>query len=224
MRAIRGKLTMAIVAVFVSACALDSETFDDQEPGREDLVASETAEFLVEGQEIGNADGNQEARGGIAPGTHCVSTTLPTGADEELEPPICFGTFAESIAYATDGLVQLPDDATTVTQEQLDSGYDQVSSDGIGIQAIVIGISYWDSGHSGSSWAHTASSGCDDDSGYEWYISGGFAGWNDEISSAQGFSGCQGVYFEHANFVGASIATSWSGGAMSDRASSVYWR
>lgn len=206
LRLVRVLVSVAAVAA-VPACALEVE-----DPVDED--SAEGRELAVSAESDGSAAG---------PG-HCVSRALPAGRGGEAAPPVCFKTFAGAISHATGGLVRLPGDATSVTQKELDAGYARAAKSGIAVTSVVLGISYWDTDFEDSSWAHTASSGCDGDLAAEWTLSYVGSGWNDEIGSAVGYSQCEGVYFEHANFTGAQVVTPWNDGAMDDEASSILWR
>jgi hypothetical protein len=65
---------------------------------------------------------------------------------------------------------------------------------------------------------------CDNDSSAEYKVPGFNSDWNGHIDSAEGFGRCHGVYWEHANFGGASVGTPWTDGSpMEDEASSVYF-
>jgi hypothetical protein len=211
MRTITIVLVNTFLASILSACTLETDQGDD--PG---------TEIGTEGilEEIGSDDAAVE----VQPARHCVSEALPAGSKEDPLSPVCFGTFAEAIAHATAGVVQLPGDATEVTQEELDASYAQAAAGDIRLAAVVIGISYWDDNYHDGSWTHTASAGCDNDSDFEYWIINVGSSWNDEISSARGFSLCQGIYYENANFGGAQIGTDWSGGAMNDKTTSIRWR
>jgi hypothetical protein len=156
-------------------------------------------------------------------GEHCVEYVGIGSATPKLT---CFSTFADATSYATSGAVQLPKDATTVTQAQLDAGYARAAAAGIVIQAVTIGISYDGTGNTGASRTHTRDSGCDSDPGREWW--GDLPDdWNDRIGSAVGRSGCTGRYYEHtvnANTGGGDrVLTPWSGGALNNETSFIEW-
>ncbi|MEJ3742654.1 hypothetical protein WEI85_05090 [Actinomycetes bacterium KLBMP 9797] len=159
---------------------------------------------------------------------HCVVQATPAGSVRTPAAAACFATFAESVAHATSGAVRLPANATQVTQQQLDAGYAKAraaapASGGIGIMAVVIGISYFNTGFSGSSSVHQAATDCDTNADVDWLIN---QLTNDNVfSSAQAFGQCQGIYYDLPNRPagGARVNTNWSGGAMDNRASSVEW-
>lgn len=159
-----------------------------------------------------------------ASGKHCVE--YASGSTTAASTLTCFSTFSDSIRFATSGAVQLPVGANAVTQAQLDAGYARAAASDIVVQVVVIGVSYDGTGNSGASRTHTRASGCDSDSGREWW--GDLPDdWNDRISSAVAFSGCTGRYYEHtvnANTGGgATVLTPWSGGAMNNRSSFIEW-
>lgn len=206
LRLVRVLVSVAAVAA-VPACALEVE-----DPVDEDSAESRELALTAEGD-----------RSAAAPG-HCVSRALPAGRGGEAAPLVCFKTFAGAISHATGGLVQLPSDATSVTQKELDAGYAPAARNGIAAASVVIGISYWDTDFDDWSWVHTAPSGCDSDLSVEWQLAFVGSGWNDKIGSAEGYSQCEGIYFEHANFTGAQVVTTWNGGPMDDEASSIQWR
>lgn len=146
---------------------------------------------------------------------------------------VCFGTFPQAIAHATNGAVRLLAGAKTVTQQQLDAG---AAVSGFGTNgATVIAVIHQDTGFGGHSFTFVKDHGCDGDWGTVEFEEGnlryftdntGFT-WGDEISSAQEFSGCHGIYYEHSWFntrkSGRIVEGVWSGGKMSDEASSIRW-
>ena len=136
---------------------------------------------------------------------------------------VCFSKFADAISYVTSGSVKLPQDATSVTEEQLQQGYEKSRA---AAPNIVIGISYANTSYQGNTFVHYAATGCDDDGGREYYHQFN-SEWNDETSSARGYSRCTGRYWEigetGTSGDGAGILTDWSGGAMNDKATFVEW-
>jgi hypothetical protein len=139
---------------------------------------------------------------------------------------VCFDNFPDAISYATAGAVELPDGATTVTQQQLDQGTDAARSNGAAAVQVLIGASYdgvdWGSAATWHHWVQNR--GCDADPGREYVTANVGDTWNDVIDSANGYNRCQGRYFEHANFRGASVSTNWGGGLLEDETSSIAWR
>jgi hypothetical protein len=163
-----------------------------------------------------------------APAQHCVAATT-SSPNEISAAPVCFSTFAGAIAHATGGSVRLPAGATTVTEQELRTGYAKLAAtDDIGIAAYVVGISYRNSGYQGSTFTHTASRECDNDVEREFYYRLP-SDWNNQISSAKGYALCTGTYFDGVNAAGtqgsgAKVDTNWSGGAMNDHAAFIQWR
>jgi hypothetical protein len=172
------------------------------------LIAATTATATVAASPANGAPVDQ----------HCVGAAA-TGK-QPLTAPVCFGSFAEAVRYATDGAVRLPAGATTVSQAELDRGY---AAAGARVQTAVIGISFMNTAFTGASFTHTAAAGCVTGAAREWFFQLP-TGWNDRISSAQSFSNCLARYWENGNGVtgsGASVVTNWSGGPMNDRATFV---
>ncbi|MFG2876426.1 hypothetical protein ACGFYU_15800 [Streptomyces sp. NPDC048337] len=146
---------------------------------------------------------------------------------------VCFDTFPQAIAHATNGAVRLPAGAKTVTQQQLDAG---AAAGGFGAnEATVIAVIYNDSNFGGHSFTFVKDHGCDGDWGTVDFEEGnlryfndntGF-NWGDEIGSAQEYAGCHGIYYEHSWFntrkSGRTVEGVWSGGWMDDEASSIRW-
>jgi hypothetical protein len=167
-------------------------------------------------------------RPGAGGAMHCVSASVPAGSTAKPAPPVCFGTFAAAISHATGGTVRLPAGATRVTQQQLDAGrvglldYQQPA-----LVSVVLGVSYEDTGWTGSTWIHTGSYGCDTDPDVDWQNAGPLVGpgggWDNEIGSASAYSNCTGRYWANSGFWGANIDTGWSGGVMNDASSSIQW-
>lgn len=132
----------------------------------------------------------------------------------------CFGSFAESIAYATKGKVKLTADAepATLTKEEMAS---LASSN-------VVGIEFWDSNFEGSSLTFSSELTCNDVSYF--YVGNlkiSIPAWNDQISSSWTFAGCNHSYhYEHA-WEGGAVLDCGTGcsnmGVMNDRSSSLRW-
>ena len=156
--------------------------------------------------------------------THCVSAAVPAGSTAVGGPATCFGSFPEAISFATHGAVRLPAGAHTVTQQQLDAGRAQLFFEQPNVAtSVVLGISYWNTGWTGSTWTHTGSYGCDTDPDVDWQNPGPLGGWDNEIGSARAYSNCTGTYWANTNYWGASINTDWSGGVMNNATSSIQW-
>lgn len=153
----------------------------------------------------------------------------------------CYGTFAEALSVATNGRVQVssdfrPDD---LTQDILDKDLPGTSTqaDGGNTSAsplsVVIGVEYWDANFAGSSWiVDTAyAAGCTDGTtfGFPTFPSG-HTTWDNNISSARGYTGCIGIHYENINYVGPTQAVcgqNWTDcanmGSMNDKTSSINW-
>lgn len=166
---------------------------------------------------------------------HCViaATAIPkdgTGSlaagPAESAPAACFETFAEAAAFATQGRVSLPSDA-----RPQDLWPELLPSAG----PYVIGIEYENKVFGGRSLTITYEFPCAVGNVYlnsmplerqpiwPWPYD-----WNDKISSARAFSGCNHSYhFEHVNFGGAvadcGTGCSYIGDALNDRTSSIMW-
>jgi hypothetical protein len=131
--------------------------------------------------------------------------------------PTCFATFAEAISFATHGAVKLPAGATALTTSQLKSA---------ALATTVLGVSYWNTGYSGSSYTHIGSGGCDTSSDIDYYFQFP-ADWNDKAGSGREYGLCDATYWDNGHGTygsGASVAADWSGGAMNDHATFIDWR
>jgi hypothetical protein len=146
-------------------------------------------------------------------GQHCVAEAgTPTKAPGA---PTCFATFPEAIAFATKGAVKLPAGA----------GPSQLTTTAA-LATTVLGVSYWNTGYSGSSYTHTGSSGCDTSGDVDFYFQFPTA-WNDKAGSGREYGLCDATYWDdgHGTYgSGASVAADWSGGAMNDHATFIDWR
>lgn len=140
-------------------------------------------------------------------GQHCYALIAPIAEGNDGSSGIikseCFDNFADSIYAATNGRVQI--DRSTqpgeVSNEILNSsnGLSSPSSQ------VVIGID-WDStnfGGSSNTWA-VSGSGCS--STVQYSASSMPSGWDNRVSSARGYSGCNYFYhYQNTNFGGSSI-------------------
>jgi hypothetical protein len=115
----------------------------------------------------------------------------------------CFDNFADSISAATNGRVLLNHSArpNEVTNEILNSnnGLSSLSSQ------VVIGIDWDDTNFGGSSNTWTVSgSGCSNSVKYS--ASSMPSGWDNRVSSARGYSGCNYYYhYQDTNYGGSSV-------------------
>jgi hypothetical protein len=158
----------------------------------------------------------------LNPGQHCVVEIDPLRPGERasnMRPVGCFATFSEAIAAATGGEVQLPTNVgpAEVTAEMLAPAQSN----------IVIGIDYIYSNFQGNSlvWKTAHTPGCSDGSTFE--TPNMPSGWNDVVSSARSYAGCNHYYhYEHTYWTGAvrdcggSCATM---GVMDNATSSERW-
>lgn len=148
-------------------------------------------------------------------GPHCVAGPLHRGQNKLAEVPIhCFDTFSEAVSAATDGKVELPPDATGagLTPEML-------------LGTTVIGIDYQDSNYQNDAyiWSTDHLPGCSDGTGYG--IDTMPSGWDNKVSSAISYQGCNTwIHYQDQYHGGAQITcTCASMGAMNDRTSSEEW-
>lgn len=141
---------------------------------------------------------DQPADLGTAPNKgHCVVLIEPIkpGQEESVtSAPVCFDSFADAIYAATEGAVRL--DPTIrpneITQEMLS----------LSQRSTVVGIDWKDKNFRGDSyvWATYHTPGCSDGSSYG--VSSMPSGWNDVVSSAKSYAGCNHYYhYEHTNWI-----------------------
>jgi hypothetical protein len=149
-----------------------------------------------------------------------VITAVATNDPTPMPAPRCFATFAEAIAEATNGLVQLPTDARTVDQQTLD---------GIGPNGLetttgsVIGIEYQHKNFGGWSYIiqSTNSHGCN---GYTYLVPSLPSSRNNQISSARSYTGCKSNHYSGAYLTGSRWLCGCSQmGFMNDQTSSIYF-
>jgi hypothetical protein len=153
-------------------------------------------------------------------GNHCVGLIEPVQPGQTasvVEEVGCFETFAEAIATATGGKVNLPSTTqpTEVTEEML-------ASAGV----TLIAIDYWDSNYNGRSFRwYSHAGGCTSSRYFE--ADSMPRGWNDEVSSTKGYGGCsRNILYEHINQGGAlriCEPNCYRLGAMNDKTSSRRW-
>jgi hypothetical protein len=129
-------------------------------------------------------------------GEHCVADLVPNAAD--VAEYQCFDTFADAIAHATDGKVQLPANAVTVSDEQLTEAGVTSSSDVSAVVSTVLGTEYDGTSYGGGTLTLTGSGGCD---GTRF----GFPnlsdyGWNNKPSSAKAYGGCWSDHYDDPSY------------------------
>lgn len=156
---------------------------------------------------------------------HCTAEIDKQGS--EPKNVRCFSTFAEAITAATKGRVRLepsvqPGDLTDAMLVQNES----LTGDVTAQSDAVIGIDYQDSGFRGNTYTWTGSdaNGCRNGSTYA--VPSMPNNWDNKVSSARGFTGCQSfIHYQDQNYGGASINCACSSmGIMNDRTSSEQWR
>ncbi len=90
------------------------------------------------------------------------------------------------------------------------------------LSSVLVGIEYSSSGYGGSSLALYGSSGSGCYGGVTYGFSSLPGGWNNVISSAQGFNGCDGRHYDATGYGGSFVdCTCSSMGAMDNRTSSI---
>lgn len=158
----------------------------------------------------------------LGPGQHCVIEIDPLRPGEsvsQMHPIGCFATFSEAIAAATGDEIQLPADVdpTEITPEMLAPAQSN----------IVVGIDYINPNFGGQSvtWETAHTPGCSDGSTYG--TPNMPSSWNDVVSSAHSYAGCNHYYhYEHTYWTGSvrdcggSCATM---GVMDNATSSERW-
>lgn len=166
---------------------------------------------------------------GLSPATrHCVASLQAQPEQSRVKIGIltgfaCYPTFAEAIFEATDGAVWLPEADLATQREILRSELELV--DRVAVETkFVLAIDYSGSNFTGSTLVWEASGTCVDSA---WFVNSMPSGWNDVVSSTQGYSGCNfNQLWEHNNRTGANQVCTPSCatlGAMDNQTSSRYW-
>lgn len=161
---------------------------------------------------------------------HCYALITPieegVHGSSKIIKAECFDNFSDSIFAATNGRVQLNRSThpETVTDEALNSS---IESSSLSSQ-VVIGIDWDYTYFGGSSYTWVVSgSGCT--STTQFSVSSMPYGWDNRVSSARGYSGCNYYYhYQNTNFGGSSVACSTTGcatmGILNNATSSEKWR
>jgi hypothetical protein len=168
---------------------------------------------------------------------HCVIKLAPLRPGQHTSDILgssCYRTFAEAIAAATGGRVHL---ASTIrpqdlTQAMLNTSLNATSqsqpASNISNTQYILSDEYWDWHDTGATWTPSGSAPCSSSIGYSLSYVGDT--WNDQISSATGYSGCNHVkHWDNRGFKGSNImctnspSTCWTMGAMNDHTSSIEW-
>ncbi len=153
------------------------------------------------------------------PERHCVVQIEPLQpgqqASEMLEP-VCFDSFSEAIDAATQGAVRLP--PTTKPNEFTAEMLAPAST-------TVIGIDYSSSNYSGTSLVWTASNTVGCTTGLTYAAPTMPSGWNDVVSSARTYGGCnRSPHYEHTYYSGAVLTCPCATmGVMDNATSSEKW-
>jgi hypothetical protein len=165
---------------------------------------------------------------GGTPAPSCVVSVLPGDAPTPAAPqaPKCFDDLASAVAFATGDLVHIAPTVNTVTQDQLDGGRRAAHARGedTSSSSIIIGIEYKDSGYSGASRVYNVNATpCSGGGNYSEPDLRGDS-FDDSISSARAYAGCQSTHYQYANYTGSLHACTCSSmGYMDDRTTSIYW-
>lgn len=161
------------------------------------------------------------------PAEHCVASATPEGESNITAAPLCFATFAEAVAEATDGTLQLPGSSREVSQAQLDEARTRADASSLSqesaLASTVIGIEY-DSANGGGSSLVVSVSGATCSAGGRYTYASMPSGWNNRVSSAYTYAGCKSRHHQYVNFAGASYLCGCAGmGAMDNLTSSIRW-
>lgn len=157
-----------------------------------------------------------------SPERHCVVTLHPLSNAPSQEPAmLCFSTIADSVAFATDGTVQMVSGQKYPTQAQGDgTARDSAAT-------VLLGIEYGDDNWTGSSLTFRGSSGTGCYNGVSYGFSYLSSTWNDEISSSKAYNYCNGWHYEHTNYLGVIRLCATNCrifGSMNDETSSIIFR
>lgn len=165
---------------------------------------------------------------GGTPAESCVVTALPgdTPGPSAPQAPKCFDDLAGAVAFATGGLVHIAPTVNTVTQDQLDGGVRAARARGADTSSssIIIGIEYKDSGYRGASRVYNVNATpCSGGGNYSEPDLRGDS-FDDSISSARAYAGCQSTHYQYAGYTGSLKACTCSSmGYMDNRTTSIYW-
>lgn len=201
------------------AAADDAEAVDEAD-----------ADEIVDGDDLdGPAAGHVVAVDdlGVATARHCVieAHAVTIGADPADEPAprdrqvTCFPRFADAIFFATGE--QLAADATPDSYEPSTTLASRPQDPAADTNVIHIEFQYDDFG--GSSLAYTSSYTCATKYFYDDVIS---ASWQDRISSAKAYAGCNHSYHYENNYQGGAVkdcgkSCTYIGAALQNRTSSL---
>jgi hypothetical protein len=195
-------LTLICLTIFAGCALENTEPAEESEANASAPLASPSA------------DSRHCVIQALAVPDHQNTDAVPPPADA----PRCFRTFAEAISFVTEGQLDLAKDATP---EDLDAPM----LNNVAAATYVIGIEYTAANYGGASYIFGASATC---SPATFGVTSMPAGWNETISSARAFSGCNHSYhYEHTSYTGAvkdcGTDCSYIGDALNDRTSSIRW-
>lgn len=156
---------------------------------------------------------------------HCVSKAFAQQKDLPIPSKLpvpqfdCFETFADAISHASKGAVQLSADTTPQTLTREDENR-------ITASANIIGMEYDAINFTGPTWIITSDVTCS--MGYVIGTSATPPGWDNVISSARAYAGCNNAYhYENANFSGVASncysSCSFYSLLMDNQTSSIIW-
>jgi hypothetical protein len=168
-----------VFGILCSACfgAAEVDRSDSEIPGAQ-LELSAAGAAAVAGQ--------------VGSGGHCVVTAGVSRAQ-----PTCFPTFSNAIRFATNGKAAVPDDVTpeTLTEAQLagaaqppGSAEARTAAAAAAATTFVLAVHYRDKHFQGSTL--TVNGGCTCSNGCISGLNVLPSGWDNQISSTKGFSGC----------------------------------
>lgn len=138
----------------------------------------------------------------------------------------CHQNFAAVISDLSSDRITTAAEAGTMTDRQRAGIARPVSGAGGARATYVLGTVYADAGYatSGGTYTFTSSSDCDTNPDVDYQVAVMPAGWNDRISSFKSYGRCATKLWENT-FSGASygftVNSSYVGGAINDRASSI---
>lgn len=160
------------------------------------------------------------------PTKYCVLKLAPLRSGQQTSDVLysqCFSTFSASIAAATNGHTHLP--ASVKPQNLTQAMLNAYSARNTPQTSYVLSVEYWDWHYQGSAWAISGSWPCSQVGGYGMSYVGNT--WNDQISSAAGYSDCNHVlHWENSNYWGANLDCTpncYTMGVMNDATSSIQW-
>jgi hypothetical protein len=157
-------------------------------------------------------------------GQHCVATVVANTSN--VSDYQCFDTFAAAISHATEGRVDLPAGAKTVSDEQLASAGTLSTSDDEQVADVTLGTEYDGTNYGAPTLTLVGSGGNCSTSTYDFDNLGSY-GWNNRPSSARGYGGCWINHYDQTNqgdphYVCDGTCTGL--GALNNRASSLrFW-